>query len=88
MSTGFRPTRARLGEHRPHLLVRQRVARPRVPGSMANATPITSPLPVDQRAARVAGLERRREHVDVPPARRRAVDVGADREDLLADLRR
>ena len=67
----------------------ERVARSRCGrGRSANATPITSPRRFDQRAARVAGRERRREHVDVPAARPRAVDVGAHREDLLADPRR
>ena len=44
---------------------------PSRPGSIANATPITSPAAFDERAARVAGRERRGEHEHVAAARRR-----------------
>ena len=58
------------------------------PGSIANAIPITSPLSFTSAPPESPGASCGREHVHVPAARTGAVDVGADREDLVADARR
>ena len=84
------PSKSTVVEHRTHFVVGERVARAFVrPGSIANATP--DHLAVRVRRARPPespGASARREHEDVAAALARAVDVGADRDDLLADTRR
>ena len=74
-------------EDRAHLLVGDRVARAVVPGIDRERDADHLAGGVHERAARVARRERGGEDEHVPPARTGAVDVGADRDDLLADVR-